>query len=158
MLSFTPEAKRIRDEMDALIVAKGRADAKLEPFLARTVENAIRLATIRAIGCDTMVVDEADMIWGRDIMLWSSFWLAKEAGLYISDSENQTIANTIKRALSGKGKISRSMLLQTLDHKFRARDLDGAMGLPIQSGKVEWEEVPQPSGAGRPGVFYTFKG
>jgi hypothetical protein len=159
VLTFTPEAEQIKNALDDEIAAKQQADKKLRPFLARTTENAIRLATIRAIGRERIVVDEADMIWARDFMLWSTYRLAEGAGLYISDTEPQAIANAVKRALKDQGRVSRSALVKTLQHKYRASDLAGVLGLLITSGEVEVEEVPQPPGkAGRPGIWYTFRG
>ena len=84
--------------------------------------------------------------------------MAEGAGLYISDSEPQAIANAVKRALKGNGKVSRSALIKTLDHKYRASDLNGAMSLLIQSGEVEVEEVPQPPGKAGGPAFGTLSG
>ena len=78
VLTFTPEAEQIKDALDDEIEVKKRADNQLRPFLARTTENAIRLATIRAIGCERMAVEADDMAWARDFMWWSTAGSLKE--------------------------------------------------------------------------------
>ena len=102
-LDITPEAEQVRKELVLEIQAMGDADNSLEPFLARTAENAIRIATILAIGRNSMTVDAADMTWARAFTMWSTHRMAEGAGLYIADSDHQAMANDVKRSLKGKG-------------------------------------------------------
>ena len=60
MLAIDEDAEQIRREMVAKLLADGDANRTLEPFLARTAENAIRLATILAIGRGSMTVSLND--------------------------------------------------------------------------------------------------
>jgi hypothetical protein len=155
MLSIDEGAEQIRREMVVQLLADGDANRALEPFLARTAENAIRLATIQAIGRDSMTVEAGDMIWGRDFALWSTNRLAEGAGLYIADSETQVTANEIKRHLKGKGRVRRYELIKALSFKYRARDLEDVLKMMIEARVLLEERVPSGPKGGQPARFYT---
>jgi hypothetical protein len=139
ILGITPEAEQVRKAMICEIRAMETADKDLEPYLARTAEMAVRVATILAIGQGLTVIEQSDMEWGRDFMLWAVLRMAEEARLHIFDTETQEIANAIRRALKGKGKVRRSRLTKALDYKFKARDFDGVLGQMIEAEEVKVE-------------------
>jgi histone H3/H4 len=156
-LDITPEAEAIRKALVKDIQAMGDADKTLEPFLARTAENAIRIATILAIGRHSMTVNAADMAWARAFTMWATQRMAEGAGLYIADSDNQAMANDVKRALKGNGKVSRSVLIRALGHKYKAKELDGVLNLMIEAEEVTVERGAPTSKGGQPPRWYTLQ-
>ena len=71
--------------------------------------------------------------------MWATQRMAEGAGLYIADSDNQAMANDVKRALKGNGKVSRSVLLRALGHKYKAKELDGVLNLMIEAEEITIE-------------------
>ena len=134
----------------------GDAEASLVSFLARTAENAIRLATIVAIGRGSMTVNAADMSWARAFTMWATQRMAEGAGLYIADSDNQAMANDVKRSLKGKGKVIAD-LLRALGHKYKAKDLEGVLNLMIEAEEITIERGATTSKGGQPPRWYTLQ-
>lgn len=62
-LTITADAEQIRRGLVADLQKRGDADPSLEPFLARTAENAIRIATIATIGQRSLEIN-AQMSFG----------------------------------------------------------------------------------------------
>jgi hypothetical protein len=142
---------------DAMIVELERIsmDVEKEPFFARTAEIAIRLASIHAIGCGRMEVEKEDMIWGRDIAMWSAQNMARVSGGYMAENETQKIYNRIIRFIdtSPNRTIHRRVLLQKLKGAVKARDLEEMLKNAIDSGEIE-ETKRIPSQGGKPSVVY----
>lgn len=156
-IGITPEAKAIRKALVAHVHHEGDANPSLEPFLARTAENAIRLATIRAIGQGLDQIEADDMKWARDFALWSSRVLAEGAGLYIADSDTQALSNAVRRAIvDAGGRIKRRDLLQVMRHRYRMRDLDD-MIKGLSEAEIILIEKATPEGGGTPSYWYSLK-
>jgi hypothetical protein len=136
-LGITEGAEALRQEMIAEIQAMEDKWPRIAPFLARAAENAIRLATILAIGCGQMTVEAPDMAWAREFVLWSTQRMAQGAGLYIADSETQAMANAIKRAIPLKGKMTRKNLLRKLAHKYKRREMDEVLDSLVESEEIK---------------------
>lgn len=155
-LTITTRAEEVRRALVVDIRARGDADATLEPFLARTAENALRLATIATIGMGSMTIDEDAMIWARDFVVWSSTRLAEGAGLYIADSEHQAVTNAVRRAIQeAGGRIRRRDLLRRVGHRYKARDLEDSIKALAEMEEVVIEKVMCDGGRGRPSYFYS---
>ena len=133
--SLSLECERRGDENDALV-----------PYLARTAEMAVRLATIRAVGCnvDDPAVTVEDMIWGRDVALWSAERMAEDAGDYVSDTEvgriRAKIVHKLKAAPSCRMKendLIRHLSLRSKDLKEHLADLQkmGRVSTEIVEGR-----------------------
>jgi hypothetical protein len=158
MLAISPGAEKIRKEFVDELQARGDADEDVESFLARTAENALRLATIVTVGLDTDCIESDVMTWARDFAQWSSNVLAESAGLYIADSETQAMANAVKRVIqkkaNGHAKVRRSDVLQALKYKYKTRDLKDVMDQMYEGGtlKIEKEQV---AGGGTPVIWYS---
>lgn len=105
-----------------------RTQTESETLMKRTAEIAIRLATVRAIGVDgsSAEVSVEDMIWGRDVALWSARRMIADAASYMSESDWQAKAKFVLRCISeapGR-RITRTALCRKVAHRFPARDLD----------------------------------
>jgi hypothetical protein len=147
-LTISPDAEQIRRGMVEQIRKDAAGDRALAPFLARTAENAIRLATIRAVGRFSMEIDAADMAWARAFALWSSETLAYGAGLYIADSDTQAAANAVRRAIREHGgRIRRRDLLRALAHRYKRRELDDVITGLAESEHIRIEKTIHPNGS-----------
>ncbi len=155
-MPITPEAEKIRRGLVDEVNSRGDADASLEPFLARTAENAVRLATIVSIGrsATSPQIDADAMRWAREFSLWSSDRLAEGAGLYIADSDTQAAANAVKRALVARGgRLSRQEMVRAMQHKYRSKELEDVLKSLAEAGDIVIQ-VEKTEGAGRPPTFY----
>jgi hypothetical protein len=155
-LSISPEAEQIRRSLVKEIRAKGQADRTLAPFLARTAENAIRLATIATVGQFSQEIDQETMVWARDFALWSTETLAHGGGLYIADSDTQAAANAVRRAITERGgRVRRRDLLRALAHRYRHKDLEDVIKSLAEAEHILIEKVMPAEQGGRPAFFYS---
>lgn len=156
-IGISAEAEALRRALIDDLRQRGDEDPSLEPFLARTAENALRLATIVAIGAQgpRAVIDEATMAWAVEFASWSTAALAKGAGLYIADSETQAAANAVKRAIQEKGgRIVRRGLIRALKHRYKTRELEDVIKSLVEAGEIALEKAEQSAG-GHPLVWYS---
>lgn len=132
-----------------------KEDPDKEPFYARTGEIAIRLASIRAIGCDRLEVEKEDMEWGAALAMWSANNMARVTSGYMAENENQKMYNRIIRFIdTAPGQsINRRALLQKLKGAIKARDLEELLKNAIDSGVIE-EVKKIPLQGGKPSVTY----
>jgi len=156
-IAISPGAEKIRKDLILELRAKGDADPSLEPFLARTAENALRLATIVAIGKQgpLAIIDAETMAWGVDFASWSTATLATGAGLYIADSDTQATANAVRRALYDRGgRMKRRDLLRALQHRYKARELEDVIKGLAEADHIRIEKEVPPKG-GPPTLWYS---
>lgn len=109
------------------------------PYLARTAEMAVRLATIRAGGINVFkpAVTAADMQWGRDVAMHSAESMAIMAGKYVADTDAQADAKRIIRILEeAGGRMKKRDLLRRLQHRLRERDLKDVLAALMASETV----------------------
>lgn len=132
-----------------LIERIGEKDVEAVPYLARTLEMAIRLATIRACGNNALkpVVTLADMEWGRDVAMHSAESMALMTGKYVADTDAQADAKRILRILEeGGGQMTKREMLRRLGHRMRERDLKDVLAALQASGAIGMGEVIPPGG------------
>lgn len=133
------DAEAVRRSLVAEVQARGDADRSLEPFLARTAENALRLATIATIGMGLRRSIPCDaMQWAAEFSRWSSDRLADGAGLYIADSDTQAAANAVRRAIQERGgrKVRHRDVLRALAHRYRSRDLKDTISALAEAEQI----------------------
>nr|WP_256372710.1 bifunctional DNA primase/polymerase [Roseibium sp. RKSG952] len=126
----------------------------LAPFYARTAEMAVRMATIRAAGENMLKpsVSVEMMQWGRDLALWSADRLAKDAGLYMAETDAQANANKVLRLIQENGgRITRRDLLRRMQHTLKGRDLDDTIKSLKEAEQIVQEAV---ASTRRPVVTY----
>jgi hypothetical protein len=125
-------------------------------FLARTVEMAQRLATIRAIGIDyrSPVVTAEDMEWGRDVALWSAERMMAETSDYMADTQNQAEAQRVLRALKDQGRIKHGDLVRVMQHRVKAKDLKELISSLADAGQIRIEKV-RPESGGTETTWYS---
>lgn len=118
---------------------EGDRNKALEPYLARTAEMAVRLATICAVGRepDWPEVSVADITWGRDLALWSAMRLAEDAGDFIADTpyarEQAKVVGVLRRA-NGEFVKFRAIMRAT---GIKKKDLDEHIDALVFMRRVE---------------------
>jgi hypothetical protein len=158
LLDISPDAEKIRRDFVEELQDRGDKDDEVESFLARTAENALRLATIVTIGLGTDCIEADVMTWARDFAQWSSNTLAESAGLYISDSETQAMANAVRRVIqkrgNGTGRVKRADVLQALKYKYKTRELADVIAQMAEGGTLKIEKTT-PAAGGTPSYWYS---
>lgn len=154
-LGWGEGAEQVRADFLQDIKNIQKSDPMLRPFYARSAEIAIRLATIVAIGEGKRLVDQQTMAWAVAMARWSSDTLAKGAGLYIADSDNQAMTNAIRRVLEDrKGRVKRRDLVRALQHRYKARELDDGLKALIEAEQIIVEKAI-PKAGGTPSLWYS---
>jgi hypothetical protein len=156
MISATwdsPEAKKVYVDFGRHVEDREREAA----FLARTVEMAQRLATIRAIGIrhDAPRITVKDMEWGRDVALWSAERMMIDTSDYLSDTQNQADAQRIVRVLKENGETNHGQLVRLMQHRLKARDLKEILVGLEEAGQLVVRVGETPPGGGPKPKFYS---
>ncbi len=126
------EFKLLNQEIEIL-----REDDAMESFYARTVEMAVRLATIRALGQGKDTVDVEDLAWGRAVASASSRQMVDAAGEHMAGNEFAGYANRIVRFMRKKQvPVTRRDILRHLSGELRLRELTEIMDMLVEAGRV----------------------
>lgn len=114
-------------------------DDDRKEFLARTAENAIRLATIRALGTNAInpVVTLEDFRWGVEIAEWACRQMMIGAGEYMSETEFQSNAQAVIRIIKkAGGTCSHSVITKKMNNKLKSKDLRDLLETMIESSTL----------------------
>lgn len=125
-------------------------------FYARTHEMAIRLATIRAAGNMTDVVQAIDMEWGRDVAMWASEFTSRLAGANIAENDYQRNYNRVRNAIAQAKAISMRDLRRRVKGLREPEWKDILQGLQIAEEIRATKKIP-PAG-GTPSFIYEYTG
>jgi hypothetical protein len=143
-----------RDEIER----RSDDDPIARPFLARTVEMSLRIATIIAAGRFSETVDGRDMMIGRDLASSSAELMIAGARDYMAESENQAMANRIVRTLRDHGgRMTRSALLLALRHVMGARDLNSLIDQMVEAERIKMAKGQTSKAGGRPTISYLLR-
>lgn len=125
------------------------------PLLSRTVEMALRVATIIAIGRDSEspAVTVDDFAFARDLAMWSGERLIAESAMYVAETESQAASQLVLRVISQRGRISLRDLTRATQRLNQRERRDVLAGL-VEAGLIEHLRV-QPAGGGHPASFYA---
>ena len=137
-------------EIEALI----DADPETGAFYARTVEMALRIATIVAIGrMDDDRLRIADLEYGILVARQSAATMAAGAAEWMADNENQANAQRIMRCIRRRGGHATSReLVQSLKNSIKPRDLKDLIMSMCEGGQIEKQEILNPKG--KPTIRY----
>jgi hypothetical protein len=136
-----------------------------QAFYARAAETAVRIATILAVGENPSrpVVTAELFAWARTFSMWAARNLERGGTEHISDSENQTHANLVRRAIrenakrDGTGRIKHRDLLRCLNHRIKNRDLVEVVKALVEAEEIGIEKTV-PEGGGPPTIRYWLCG
>lgn len=155
-------AKRVFDDfVTEMFGVMDNALSDHEPVYARVAENAMRIATIVAIGVDPErpEVTAETMRWAVEIARRSCQMLLEQAERYVADNDRQAEYKRV-RAIIGEGKRSgmrRSYLVKRLNGVIDRRRLDDIVNMLIDAEEVVDVIVTPPNGGKKSSVLYLFK-
>lgn len=121
----------------------------MEPFVGRTAEMAIRLATIHALGDGgrEATVDEFDFRWGAELALRSAGFMIADAAANMAENEYQANFKRVQETIRKAGRISRSDLIRKIDGRIDMRTLDGILAA-LEGGNQIVVDTKAPSRKG----------
>lgn len=132
-------------------------DVMAQAFFARAAETAVRIATILAIGInpDRPVLTLDAFTWAREFSMWCARSLQRGGTEHIADSDNQSAANAVRRAVrEAGGRMKHRDLLRRLNHRIKNRDLIDIVKALVEAEQISVEKVV-PEGGGTPSVWYN---
>lgn len=147
------EAETVYKQFGRYIENEREADID---FFARTVEMAVRMASIRAIGIDPVQprIGVSDIEWGCELALWSSERMMIEVKEWMADNEHQSEAQRTVRFIKEAGRLSYSDLLRKLQHRMKTRDVKMMLDGLIEANQVRQVLGDLPANGGRAPIFY----
>lgn len=149
------EGRKLYDAFRLSIEAQSDADPIARPFLARTVEMALRIATIIAAGRFCETVDAADFAIGRDLATQSAELMVRGARDHIAESDTQAASNRVVRIIRKfGGKVRRTALLQAMRH-LKARELNDLLVSMTEAELILTIKGDTSKVGGRPEISYA---
>jgi hypothetical protein len=154
----SPSAKAVYTDLARTIEHEMNTQPELEPFVARTAEIAVRLATIRAAGRSGRgaAVDEQDMEWGRDVAMASAKMVASDAtAKMITDMSAGKMSTKIMDVLRrAGGRATRRDVMRALGRSVRSsREVSDVVRVLEEQGLVVVSATPNDHGP--PTVWYA---
>jgi hypothetical protein len=136
VLAWGAGAEAIFDGLNATIDGRSDDDPVAAAFMSRTGEQAIRIATIIALGRDgpTACVTARDVELGRDLAMWSAETMLAGAAEHMADSEVEARLNRVRAIVRQEGVIARSRLLKR--SKLLANDLEAITRTLVATGEI----------------------
>ena len=135
------------------IEAKGE-DPETGPFYARTVEMALRIATVVAIGRNGLeLVRLEDLEFGIALARRSAETMIAGAADYMAETEHHANTQKVLRVVKDRGgRIKHSDLLRSMQH-VRSRDLKDMVAAMCEAEMLERQEV-EPARGGKAVTWY----
>jgi hypothetical protein len=143
-------AEAVFEEYQAHIDKLMVKNEKLEPFIARAAEIAVRLATIRAAGRwgHTCQVDVSDMEWGRDIANYSTEMMASDAlRNMVHDTTLGQLRNKVINVIQKRKKVTHRDLNRAInEHLKKDKDLKDVIEVLEGGGYITIEKKTPKTG------------
>jgi hypothetical protein len=154
---WTLEARGLAESLEDEIFDL-TANSAIEPFYARTIEHALRLATICAVGInwEAPVIDAETFAWARKVATWSARSLMRAVGQHIVENDRARHALEIKKFLAeeGRGKtgglVSRNTIVRRMQHRLKGSELADLLKGLIDSQEIEAVRHAGTGKTGRP--------
>lgn len=133
-------------------------DADAESLFARCAEQAIRIATISAIGSDAEapVITRQCFDWAREVALWCTRAMVTQSADYMAENQTQADRARVLRTIKRAGKISHRDLTRKLT-SFKARELDEIVKTLVAAEQVQVANVVNETN-GKTTKLYTYTG
>lgn len=125
-------------------------DYEAGSFWKRTVEIALRLATIRALGNYSAQIELTDMIWARDVASASALQMKEAADEHMAENDRVGLRNRILRFLrSQKDKANRRDIQRFIRSSVDSRTLADVLSQMVEAGDIKCTPAAKPE-IGRP--------
>ena len=130
----------------------------VESFFARSAEQAIRLATIRAIGCDPKdpVIDRECFEWAKAVSLWCANRMLLDAREFMAENQTQSDRAKVVRAIRANSPLTHRDLLRKLT-TFKTRELDEIVK-GLEAAELIRSEPGPPAANNKRSKIYTWLG
>jgi hypothetical protein len=156
--STTPKRELVwADGAEAIYQELGRIvehfPESMAEISARTREQGVRLASIRAAGRQSAEVTIDDMKWGAEVALHSTFTIYDMLKDNLAETPHQVMYKQIAKIIRTKGSISRTELTNKLDGKYHSRQIKDVIEDLAESGKITNRQVDT---GGRPKQQYEW--
>lgn len=125
------------------------------PFLARTAEMAVRLATIRAIGIDAAypTITQADLDWGIALARHSADAMMKGVMENLAENDHQVSYKMVLSLIRKARRMTRTELYRAVNGRVDKRTMDGILTNLDDAGEIEISKVTK-KGACKPTTIY----
>ncbi len=133
--------------MDRELLARLDEDQEIEPFIGRTAEMALRLATIHAAGRGGRhaSITIEDWNWGRSLAMASASIMSTEVRDRMAENQHQADYKLIYRIVKNGGAsgIKHRALYNAVNGRVRGQDMEVIMKQLINAGRVEAIQHPE---------------
>ncbi|WP_153472388.1 bifunctional DNA primase/polymerase [Komagataeibacter medellinensis] len=148
-----PEKSRIERRQETLL--KQNEGTYITSLAGRIVENAVKLAMIRAISrCPhDPIITQQDMAWGGELSLHCFDALRSGAERYAADNEGQARMKMVKEAIRTLGAATKTTIYRHIGGKMSIKERDEAISALVEGHWITVEEK-KPMGAGRPSQVF----
>lgn len=155
-LPWGPGAKEryeaIENEIDEEMGDKLSAD-----FLVRVAEQAVRVATIVALGQEKDRVDVEDLEWAYVLAAGSASFMRAGAAEYMAENEHQAALQKILRVIrecgDKDGWVHQRVIVRSI-RTMKAKDIRDALGQLCEAGEIKAVKVDPPASGGHATVKY----
>lgn len=138
-------AEEIFDRFQKFITQWMDAEPENERYLVRTVEMAVRIATIRAVGVDARLpsVSADDMLWGASLAVRSVKAMIEGARDRIAENDRQRWTNRIVQVIKHRGVARIRDIQMSIKGALRSNDLKDIIASLVESERVEIVEIAE---------------
>jgi len=155
IMAWSAEARKAWEAAKAEIENRAE-DPDIGPFWRRTIEIAIRLATIRAAGCYQAEIDRASFEWGLSIASASAQRMYITAQEHMAANERSALRNRILRMMRRRGEASLREVQQFIRSEVDSRTLKDVLLQMVEAGALKCKMPARKSKSGRPpAVIYV---
>jgi len=146
-LEFSRRITRWRDE-----------DDNASPFLGRTAEMAVRLATVHAVGRAgrTALVTDRDYRWGASVALASARFMIEDASLRMSETDYQSNLKFVLAFLKQAGRAKRMEITRKVDGRWDPGTTDKILRSLAEGGQIGLVKGDSTKEGGRKPDIYVY--
>lgn len=141
----SPEAQAAFDDFSEFTRERMIANGDIAPFLSRTAENAVRMATIMAAGRwgPGCAVELQDILWAIDVSKnCTERTIADAMSSMNKELSHGEVYVRILELIKATGKLSRKDLIAEIGQSVRStRDIDQTLALLYEGGRIKWYDV-----------------
>jgi hypothetical protein len=128
------------DDFERMRDAYMDEQSNFKPYIARTGEIAIRLATIRAAGRwgRSAGVDRDDIEWGIGVAWTAGVALANTAMDYMPENERRTWGDKIRELIERRGPLKVRDIQQHIRGALRSAEIKDLLAQFVEAGFIKW--------------------
>lgn len=161
VVPWTDDAKELWNAYEDEVTLRMAANPHIDNFAARCAQNALRVATVLAVGENIVepMVEPIHIEIGKSMVEASLRDMMRGFDEHGEETPESRLANRIKRIIASKGGvIGRSVLMRSLRRHIRnEKSLDDALKVLNEAGEIIVDKGKTGEKVGRPGVKYRLR-